>query len=987
MTSPFLSQIGQCYRDFTVTKILPISELQCTLRELVHEPSGASVMHIENDDPENLFCLSFRTLPASSNGAPHILEHTVLCGSRKYPIKDPFFAMNRRSLNTFMNALTGADFTCYPAASQLEKDFYNLLDVYLDAVFHPQLKEMSFLQEGHRLEFADHDDPDSPLEAKGIVYNEMKGSLASPDSRLWHALMAALTPDLPYAYNSGGDPKEILSLSYAELIHFHKTFYHPSRCLFFFYGNFPLKKHLDVLAEKALKNVPKEMQISLLPLQNRFTAPRKVELSYPVGESEDLSQKTIVAFSWLTIPLVRQQELLALAVIDCALMDTDASPLKAHLLQSNLCVQVDAYMDVEMSEVPYAVVCRGCKEDKIDQLELCLKEGLEKIAKDGVPPYLIEGAIHQIEFSRAEITGDHTPFGLTLFMRSGLAKQHGCPPENALTLHSLFDQLLKDIEDPAYLRNLIKKYLIENTHFVKLILHPDPKLTAQEAQQEKDLLQVIKSRLIKEETKKILVRTKDLERFQKQAEEQKLDCLPKVGIEDIPPLIRDFTLEQSKASSLQIFHHACFTNHILYADLFFDLPQVDQENLPYMQLLLSILPELGAGTRSYADNLEYIQAHTGGIGFSFSLHTPADPEGPTRPTIHLRGKALARKTDKLLSLMREEITVARVDEHARIAELIEQVLINLESRLPRNAARYAGLMAQSGLSQAAAIHNICHGLNYFQTIRHVAEKAKTQLNEVVGMLARLYKELFTLGSPHLVLSCDRDLFETLKQNAFYGLTDLAPKPATPWQSNIVFDKPSSQARTIPSPVAFNAEAFPAPSYMDSDAPALHLASQIAENLILHPAIREQGGAYGSGATYAPLTKQFTFHSYRDPHVFISRETFHKAIREIANKNFSASDLEEAKLGLIQNFDAPVSPGNRAVTAYGCWREGRTPILRQHYRDRLLMMQVDDVAKAVARHLLPLLEQGTFISFVGKDLLEQENQLFESKGQKLPILSI
>src|SRR5579863_2898175 len=221
------------YNNFRITKYTPIPELQSTLVELIHEPSGAKVMHIANDDPENLFCLSFQTLPNSSNGVAHILEHTVLCGSAKFPVKDPFFAMSRRSLNTFMNALTGSDFTCYPAASQNEKDFYNLMEVYIDAVFHPELKRMSLLQEGHRLEFTDPQDPKTPLAIKGIVFNEMKGTLSSADTRLWHTLMENLPPDLPYCYNSGGDPKVIPQLSYEELLKFHATYYHPSQCLFF----------------------------------------------------------------------------------------------------------------------------------------------------------------------------------------------------------------------------------------------------------------------------------------------------------------------------------------------------------------------------------------------------------------------------------------------------------------------------------------------------------------------------------------------------------------------------------------------------------------------------------------------------------------------------------------------------------------------------------------------------------------------------------
>src|SRR3990167_2681273 len=303
----FLEEEGERYGSFIVTKRLPIAELQTTLRHLKHEPTGATVLHLENSDSENLFSLSFRTWPKSSNGVAHVLEHLVLCGSKRFPVKDPFFSMTRRSLNTFMNAFTGSDFTCYPAASQVESDFYNLLNVYLDAVFHATLSKNSFLQEGCRLEFETLNDPCSPLEFKGIVYNEMKGARASGDSRMWHAVLEELFPNLPYQYDSGGDPKDIPSLSHEELLSFYRTYYHPSRCLFFFCGNFPLQKHLDYLEEHAFKDVAPLAPLSPLPLQNRFSVPKHKKVHYTVHDNEELSNQVMVSFGWLTCPLIQQE--------------------------------------------------------------------------------------------------------------------------------------------------------------------------------------------------------------------------------------------------------------------------------------------------------------------------------------------------------------------------------------------------------------------------------------------------------------------------------------------------------------------------------------------------------------------------------------------------------------------------------------------------------------------------------------------------------
>jgi len=383
-----LTKHGDTYRNFRLTYLKEIPEIRCTLRELVHEPTGAHVLHLANDDPENLFCLSFRTTPTSSNGVAHILEHTVLCGSEKYPIKDPFFAMTRRSLNTFMNAMTGADFTCYPAASQVPKDFYNLLEVYLDAVFAPKIEELSFKQEGCRLEFAKPEDPTTPLEYKGIVYNEMKGVLASPSARLDDILSEALCPDLTYGFNSGGDPKVIPQLTYEEFKTFYDTYYHPTRCLFYFYGNLPLTDHLDFIADKTLDKAKGAEPLPPIPRQPRYTQPIKRSGTYPAGPDVDDSDKAYVTLGWLTCHILDLDEVLALEVIDSALMDTDASPLRLALLKSGLCKQAGSSLEDEISEVPFTITLRGCEASNADAIEKFILDELKRIAKEGIPEKL-----------------------------------------------------------------------------------------------------------------------------------------------------------------------------------------------------------------------------------------------------------------------------------------------------------------------------------------------------------------------------------------------------------------------------------------------------------------------------------------------------------------------------------------------------------------------------------------------------------------------
>lgn len=986
MTQTFLRSPGEKYKDFTVLTCTKIEELDCFFRELVHTPTGAHVIHIENDDPENLFCLSFRTLPQNSRGAPHILEHTVLCGSKRFPVKDPFFSMTRRSLNTFMNALTGSDFTCYPAASQVEKDFYNLLDVYIDAVFYPELKKESFLQEGCRLEFEEASNPKTPLQFKGIVYNEMKGSLSSSDSRMWHAVLEALFPDLSYAYNSGGDPKDIPDLSYEELIEFHKTYYHPSRCLFFFYGNLPLKNHLDYITEKTLKDTLPLSPLPPIPRQPRFKTPKSAIISYPANPEESSDQKAMVSFGWVTCPLTEQEEVLALSILDSILADTDASPLKSVLLDSGLCTQADAFMDVEMSEVPYVITCRGCDEKDIDALEKTLKTTLQKLSKAPFSSHLIDAAIHQLELSRMEISGDHAPFGLTLFFRSVLAKQHGCDPLNTLQMHSLFDTLSQKVQDPLYLPSLIDKHLVQNTHFVKVIMIPDKNLGDKESKAEKALLEQKKSALSSEEVENIINQSSELEKIQEQVEDQDLSCLPKVTLADVPILTRNFDLKKESKPSLEIFHHNCFTNHIVYADLIFDLPRITDEEIPYLQLLLSLLPELGAKGRNYKENLEYMQSHTGGIGIGSSLHIQTQDRTLLKPALSIRGRALERKANKLFPFMEDILLAPDLKDTKRISDLIKQLHTSLQNRLAKNALRYAIQLSLSGHGQAAHFNQGCFGLRYYHFILDIAKKMEKEPHTVIDKLLMLHEKICTFHDPHLVLSCDHSFYEKM-DNEGYLHFNLPKKPFIPWDGSFPISKITSQGRVIPAQVSYNVKSFETVSYIHPHSPALMVATQLLDNKVLHTKIREMGGAYGSGANYSPTLGAFYFHSHRDPHIAKTFAAFDESIELIVKGKFTEQDLEEAKLGVIQQFDTPIAPNGRAILAYGWQRDGKTPELRQKYRDNLLSLTKEQIKQMVGIELLQKKEQAIDISFSSKELLEKENITLAKKKKEFPIFHI
>jgi len=985
---PF-QETGQRYHEFEVIKSTPISELHCQLIELVHMPTGAKVMHIANDDSENLFCLSFQTIPVSSNGVAHILEHTVLCGSRKFPVKDPFFAMQRRSLNTFMNALTGADFTCYPAATQVPKDFYNLLDVYLDAVFHPNLNEMSFIQEGCRLEFANPSDPNSPLEYKGIVFNEMKGALTNPNARLNEAISEALFPDLTYGINSGGDPKHIPELTYQELRNFHDQYYHPSRCLFFFYGNMPLQGHLDFIAEKVLNETKPREPLPPLPLQSRFQAPHRIIKTYPIPAEENTFDKTMMAFGWLTCHILEQQELLALNILEIILMDTDASPLKMALLKSGLCKQALCYMDDEMSEVPIILTLKGCNPEKADDLEDLLRQKLKEIVRQGIPLNMVENAIHQLEFHRSEITGDHVPFGLSLFMRSALLKQHGGDAERGLKIHSLFDDVRRrNLEDPTYLTKLIEKHFLNNPHFVRLALIPDRELGEKELLEEKSKLKALQEGMSDEEKQYIIKKSSQLEAFQYMQEEENGDILPKVTLSDVPHNVRTYSLSEEKAGSLDVFHHHCFTNEIVYADLVFDLPDIVEGDLPYARLLSTLISQMGCKGRNYAENLEYIQAHTGGIGASLVMNPQAENHRKFFPSFYIRGKALHRKTPKLFTLIHEIVSSIDFTDKHRLKEVILKQVTALESSLNQNALKYAVNLSSQGLDIASKVANAWYGLEYLSTMRSLAQDFDTRADWLVGKLQMLQDMVLGGENPDLVVTCDAAMYDEIKGHGFYGLQDLATHPISKWQGNYPLMSSSSQGRIIASPIAFIGKAFKTISYSHPDAPALSIAAFLFDNLTLHTSLREKGGAYGGGAVSSPMSGSFYFYSYRDPNVLSTLNAFEKAIEEVLSGHFEESDIEEAKIEMTQSLDAPVAPGSRGDIAYGWLREGKTIALRQAFRDRMLSLKSEDIIRAVERQIVPNFSKSATVVFAGKELLEKENaKLIADRMPSLPIKNI
>ncbi len=997
LASPTKFQPGDRHGNFEVLSVRYLDELRATLYELKHTRIGSKVLYIANSDPENLFCLSFQTLPETSNGIAHILEHCVLCGSQKFPVRDPFFSMTRRSLNTYMNALTGADFTCYPAATQNEKDFYNLLDVYLDAVFHPLLSTFSFAQEGHRLAFEEEENPNSPLQIKGIVYNEMKGSLSSPMSRLMEEVSSSLLPQTPYGKNSGGDPKAIPSLTLEELRAFHNKYYHPSKCLFFFYGNLPIEKHLDFIEDKILQNITTESipESSPIPLQPRFSSPVFKKILYPSDQIDPQNPSTYYTISWLTTSITNQLECLALSILDIVLMDTDAAPLKKALLSSRLCRQASSSLDLEMQEIPYSLVMSGLPEENAPRVKEIIFNTLQDLAKHGIPEHLLESALHQVEFERSEILGDGTPFGLILYARAALMVHHHSDPIWGLSIHSLFDQLKTTIaNDPFYFSKLIERHFLSNPHYVEIVMSPSIQLSQTEAEEERQKLDEIQNSLSEREKQEIVTFSKSLEKHQAEEEDTTTSCLPTISIADIQPSIRKINLSKTEFGSshkeeqsaikpcVDFFFHETFTNNISYVDISCPMPYVSPDKLWLVRLFAFLLPQIGAGNLSYDTFLEEMQKKTGGISSALSLNCHISNPKDFLPSWHLRGKALNTNTEALFELFYKVLTNPRFDDSKRIRDLIEKHYTNLFNSLSSSSLKYATLTANKFTHEASALQEIWYGASYFKQLEALVSHYDAREKDFLGELQSLASN-FLGYMPHVdvVVSAQSESIHHMHANKLWGISELPSyMPQKPWNRQSIeveTYKPGLYTYLVPQQTSFTAMSCPSVSYSHHDAPLISLAAHIMDNLVLHKRIREQGGAYGAGASLQSTTALFQFFSYRDPNIASSIQAFQEAIETIAAGKFDEEDLDEAKREIIQNLDAPIAPGSRAEVAYTWLKEGKTDDLRLWNRHTLLKADPTSVRRAVQQHFIEDRPVMRMVTFTGKELFEKEKEKLQA----------
>jgi Zn-dependent M16 (insulinase) family peptidase len=949
------------HADFNLIRTQAIESLGVEVQEFEHTKTGAKHYHLAAENDENVFLVALRTMPMDSKGVAHILEHTALCGSKKYPVRDPFFMMIRRSLNTFMNAFTSSDWTAYPFASKNKKDFNNLLSVYLDAVFFATLDEQDFAQEGHRLEFKDPADSNSELQYKGVVYNEMKGAMSSVTSQLWQALSKYLYPTNTYHYNSGGDPESIVDLSYQELNDFYEKHYHPSNSIFMTYGDIPASEHHESFAEYLNQFEPLTSRIQVSD-EKRYYAPIKVQESYANNVQEE---QTHHVMGWLLGHSANLDEQLEAHFLSSLLLENSSSPLRLALETSSLANSPSPLCGLEDSNKEMCFVCgvEGSEIQSRDDVETLIITTLEKVADEGVSQEQIDSVLHQLELSQREVGGDGYPYGLQIILSAISACTHYSDPVELLDLDPAIDKLRIKSQQPDFIKGLIKKYLLDNPHRITLTFSPDGQIDDRKADAEKKKLKAIKASLTAQQQDDIVKKGVALQERQLKKDDESL--LPNVTLLDVAEnLVVPTSLVTTLTNGQNVDSFEQGTNGLTYHQVLMPLPALTEDELLLLPMLTGYLTEVGVANESYLETQQRQSLVVGGISAFSSIRSDIN----NLETVHgywvMSGKALARNHQEFFKLMMDTLYQADFSDHKRIKDLVVQSRSRKEQAITGNGHSLAMNVAASGMSTIGRHSYLTAGLPSLLQIREtqVNNENEQELAKLCDNLSKLHQKIMACDSEHLIISDQANV-----KSAVDLLSKSWPKASTQKKSEFSLSYPDTQIKEawiIPSQTNFCSKAYKTVGADHEDSPALAVLGGFLRNGFLHTAIREQGGAYGGGASQDSSTGAFKFYSYRDPRFTETFEDFDRAIDWFKAEDKGYEQLEQAILGVISGIDKPNSPAGEAKQAYHNERQGRSTQWRNAFRQKVLALTYKDLDRMIERYFKP--EDASLGALIQKD---------------------
>jgi Zn-dependent M16 (insulinase) family peptidase len=933
-------------------------ELKSKVRLYRHVKTGAELLSIINEDDNKAFAVTFRTPPADSTGIAHILEHSVLCGSRKYPLKEPFIELVKGSLKTFLNAFTGSAETYYPVASVNTRDFYNLVDVYFDAVFHPRLTEHIFQQEGWHYELTG---PDEPLIYKGIVFNEMKGAYGSPDTVLYDAAERSLFPDHVYGVSAGGDPKVIPDLTYEGLKSFHEKYYHPSNARIWFWGDDEPDERLR-LSNEYLSEFEARPVDSLVPALPRWTEPRRLTQPYAVGAGADEAGQGMLSVNWvLTDDAVDFEVDLALDILKHILTGTAAAPLRKAMLESRLVEDLGAGVS-DGRQRAWRTGFKGVDPANADQVEALMLDTLRKLADEGIDPDAVEAAMNTAEFSLRELNTGGFPRGLMVLFYAMSSWLYGRDPIAPLQFETPLTAIKEGVAKGGYFENLIREYFLDNPHRTTIVYTPDPGLAEREAAAERAKLETIKASLSTEELTAIVDETKYLQQLQQTPDtEEQLATLPRLTIADLDPKVKIVPTDVQTVSGVPVYYHDLFTNGIVYVDLGFDLKVLRQELLSYLPLFGRSLLEMGTEKEDFVQLTQRIGRKTGGVSQQLFTSSLRSAEG-SAARLWVRAKATPAQAPDLTAILEDILLHVKLDNQDRFRQMATEEKVRLEAAVASSGHGFAGRRLAARFSESGWLGEQISGITYLFFIRQLLEKIDSDWPSVLASLEEIRSTVLrrSLAVANVTLdAANYAAFKPSLEELAQALPDGdAPAPAE-WD---LVAECLPEAFTVPGQVNYVAKAARLTDFGYEPSGSANVITNFLRTSWLWEKVRVEGGAYGGMCGFDSLSGVFSFLSYRDPNLIKTLENYDGSAAFLENLTLSDAELTRNIIGTISDLDSYQLPDAKGFSATARALIGETDALRQKRRDQVLTTTLADF-QAFGKVLESLNESGQ-VAIVG-----------------------
>jgi Zn-dependent M16 (insulinase) family peptidase len=941
-----------------------VAEISATARLYVHTKTGARLLSIQNDDENKTFGITFRTPPASSNGIAHILEHAVLGGSRKYPVKEPFVELLKGSLSTFVNAMTFPDKTSYPVASTNLQDFYNLVDVYLDAVFYPNITEATLRQEGWHY---DLESPDAPLTFKGIVYNEMKGAYSSPDSVINRLSERVLFPETPYGFDSGGDPTAIPDLTYDEFKRFYESFYHPSNAYIWFSGDDPEERRLNFLGEW-LDAFERREPNSDLPLQPHWDAPQRVTKTYDAGEDA----KAFITVNWLLPESGDGELMMGLSILSHILTATPASPLRKALMDSGLGEDLTGGgFEDSLRQMVYSTGMKGVQPENLERVEALIIDTLQGLATEGIDPDTVAASLNTLEFRMREQNSGQFPRGLVLMFNALSTWLYDGDPIAALRFEADLNAIKERLAGgERYFESLIQSHLLDNPHRATVTLEPDPEENKRLAEAEAARLAQAKASMSAADLEWVMESAAELRQLQEAPNSpEALATIPSLQLSDLERQGKTIPLALDYEGGATLLYHDLFTNGIAYLDLGFDLHSLPQPLLPLAGIFGRALLQMGTTTQNFVQLTQRIGQSTGGI-YSSSLTTTVRDSTEATLWFFLRGKAVMDQTGELLAILRDVLLTANFDNRERFKQIISEEKARLEASLVPGGHAVVNRRLRARFTTAGWVDEQINGVEYLKVVRRLVERTETDWPSVLADLEATRRALINRNAMIVNVTLDEANWQIFRPQLAAFLQDLPSIPAAQpaWNRQIAN---GNEGLTIPAQVNYVGKGANLFALGYEPHGSAHVINKYLGTTWLWEKIRVQGGAYGGFSVLDMNSGVFTYLSYRDPNLLKTLENYDNTPHFLSQLDLSELELTRSIIGTIGDMDPHLLPDAKGYVSMVRYLTRYTDEERQRIREEVLGTSVDDF-KQFALMLEKVAQQGEVVILGSADAIEKAN---------------